>query len=150
MKKGDLFLGSIRKCINYYSKSESLYYYIFDSRDVLFPFSSSVFDIVKKRIIPSSDIYYEDALFKRNTILLRIGRNQFIDLSMVNSIFDIYKAIFYFELYDYHKDNLIMPIFPYERGSKYVDFQTLQPYFPINSKDEKISIKRLIKEKIDK
>jgi len=147
MKKSDLFIGDIRKCINYYSKSESLYYYVFDSTDILFPFSYNRLDIIRKRLFPLSDISYKDVLFKRNAILLRIGHNQFVDLDTVGSVFDIYRAIFYYEIYDYHIDNVIMPTFPYERFSLFVDADTLKPFYPFKVKDEKISVRKLIMEK---
>lgn len=147
MKKGDLFVGDIRKCVNYYSKSESLYYYIFDFRDTLLPFSSRRFDVIKKRIVPSKDICYEDVLFKKNAILLRLGYNQFIDLDMVNSVFDIYKAIIFFELYDYQVSNIVMPINPYESGSLFVQSSTLRPYFNYSCENEKISIRKILMKK---
>lgn len=131
MRQKQVFIGNIKKCTKYINHSR---------------FNEIVY-IGDKCINLNSFGYVEteDEVYKENVLLVKIKNGGYIDLENFNSILDYIKI---------YKDNLkegyalwktIIPAYPREINSLFVDEKSLKPYFNKNKEQTDISLYKLSK-----
>lgn len=131
MKPEQIFIGNIRKCTKY---------------DLHTTLQCKTY--VNGECIGSDGFGYidtDDELFKENAILIKIGKDGYVDLERFNSILDylrIYKNV---TKNGYMLGGLIMSNSSYGLDSLFVDEDSLKPYYN-NEQIKNISVRQLKKQ----
>ena len=118
MSSNDIFIGDIRKCTAYIGGS----------------------------LVYASDNGYSgfelnSVIYKKNAILYKTKNGRYVDIDMINSIFDSFIIKRHESI---GKLGLLMPTSAYGENTLYIDKKTLKPYY----RDEKVdfSVKQLKRE----
>ena len=118
MSSNDIYIGDIRKCTAY----------IGESLVCAYGNGFSGFEL-------------ESELYKKDAILYRTKNGRYVDIDMINSIFDSF-IIKRHESID--KLGLLMPTIAYGEDTLYIDKKTLKPYYRDEQVD--ISVRKLKRE----
>jgi len=80
----------------------------------------AVYKTVINPLTQETEIIYEDELVCENVVLIKVFKNKFVDLDIINSNKDIVSNVL--------KNNLLSTT-PSEYGEWYVDEESLRPFF---------------------
>lgn len=131
MKKGQIFIGDIRKCTKY---------------DTHTTFSSNCY--IGDQCIGCDSFGYievEDELYKENAILIKIENGGYVDLERFNSILDYIKIHHDLTKNGYRLGGLMMSERAHCIDSLFVDEKSLKPYYADEIQNNNVSIRQLKK-----
>lgn len=132
MKAEQFFIGDIRECTKY---------------EMHTTFSSSTY--IGDECLGCDSIGYtvsDDALYKKDAVLVKVVNGGYVDIDSINSIFDFLSIRKDISDDGFSLGGLIMSTSAAFPHSLFVDEKTLKPYYAENNKQDDVSVFKLKKQ----